>query len=37
VVRGEREYLIPAVEEFISETNPDGGYIKVKLIQGMGE
>ena len=35
VVRGEREILIPAVDEFISEINVDGGYIKVRLIEGM--
>jgi len=37
VVKGEKEYLIPAVDEFIVETNVDSGYIKVKLIEGMGE
>lgn len=35
VVRGEREILIPAVDEFITEINVDGGYIKVRLIEGM--
>ena len=35
VVRGEREILIPAVPAFILETNIDGGYIKVRLIEGM--
>ena len=35
VVRGERERLIPAVPEFILETNIEGGYIKVRLIEGM--
>ena len=35
VVRGEREILIPAVDEFIDEINVDGGYIKVRLIEGM--
>lgn len=34
-VKGEREILIPAVPEFIIETNPDEGYIKVRLIEGM--
>ena len=29
------EYLIPAVDEFLSETNVEGGYIKVRLIEGM--
>lgn len=35
VVEGEREIMIPAVPEFILETNIDGGYIKVRLIEGM--
>ena len=35
VVEGEREILIPAVPEFILETNIVGGYIKVRLIEGM--
>ena len=29
------EYLIPAVDEFLIETNVEGGYIKVRLIEGM--
>lgn len=35
VVRGEREILIPAVDEFLKEINVDEGYIKVHLIEGM--
>lgn len=35
VVEGEREILIPAVPEFILETNVEAGYIKVRLIEGM--
>ena len=35
VVAGEREILIPAVPEFILETNIKGGYLKVRLIEGM--
>lgn len=35
VVAGEREILIPAVPEFIQETNIEGGYLKVRLIEGM--
>ena len=35
VVEGEREILIPAVPEFILETNITGGYLKVRLIEGM--
>lgn len=37
VVRGKgKEYMIPAVDAFIRETNVDEGYIKVHLIEGMG-
>lgn len=35
VVRGEREILIPAVPSFVLETNPEAGYLKVRLIEGM--
>jgi 16S rRNA processing protein RimM len=35
VVKGDRDILIPAVPEFILETNVAGGYIKVRLIEGM--
>lgn len=35
VVKGEHEYMIPAVDEFLVETNVEGGYIKVRLIEGM--
>lgn len=35
VVSGEREIMIPAVDEFILETNIPQGYIKVRLIEGM--
>ena len=35
VVKGEREYLIPAVDEFLIETNVEGGFIRVRLIEGM--
>ena len=35
VVDGPREILIPAVPEFILETNIPGGYIKVRLLEGM--
>ena len=27
--------MIPAVDEFLVETNVEGGYIKVRLIEGM--
>ena len=35
VIKGQREIMIPAVPEFILETNVAGGYIKVRLIEGM--
>lgn len=35
VVEGEREIMIPAVPEFIFETNIEAGYLKVRLIEGM--
>lgn len=35
VVKGEREIMIPAVDEFIREINVEGGYVRVKLIEGM--
>ena len=37
VVKGEdgQEHLIPAVPEFVLERNVDGGYIRVRLIEGM--
>ena len=35
VIKGAREIMIPAVPEFILETNVEGGYIKVRLIEGM--
>ena len=35
VVQGDREIMIPAVPEFILETNIESGYIKVRLIEGM--
>lgn len=31
----EREYLIPAVPAFIAETDIDGGFLRVTLIEGM--
>ena len=36
IVKGKREYMIPAVSEFLEDVNPDEGYIKVKLLEGMG-
>lgn len=36
VVRGGRhEYMIPAVDAFVVETNVDEGYLRVRLIEGM--
>ena len=35
VIRGKREYLVPAVEEFIIETNVEAGYMRVHLLEGM--
>jgi len=35
VIKGEREILVPAVTEFIVETNIPDGYIKVRLIEGL--
>ena len=35
IVKGKREYIIPAVSEFLEDVNPDEGYIKVKLLEGM--
>lgn len=35
VVRGQHEYLIPAVKEFVEELDPTQGHIKVHLIEGM--
>ena len=35
VVRGEHEYMIPAVKQFILHTDVDGNRMDVKLIEGM--
>lgn len=36
VVRGgERELMIPAVPQFIAETNIEGGYLRVNLMEGL--
>lgn len=36
VIRGgQREILIPAVPQFIAETNVEGGYLRVNLIEGL--
>ena len=36
VVKGNgKEYMIPAVDEFLIETDVDAGYVRVRLIEGM--
>ena len=35
VTGGARQHMIPAVPEFIVETNLDEGYLRVRLIEGM--
>ena len=35
IVKGEKEYMIPAVSEFLQEVNVDEGFIRVKLLEGM--
>jgi len=35
VIKGKREILVPAVPEFVIETNLNDGYIKFRLIEGM--
>lgn len=35
IVKGEHEYMIPAVSEFLEDVNVDEGYIRVKLLEGM--
>ena len=35
VVRGEQEYRIPAVREFVEEVNVPAGFVRVRLIEGM--
>ena len=35
IVKGQKEYMIPAVSEFLEDVNVDEGYIKVKLLEGM--
>ncbi len=32
---GPHSYMIPAVDAFLKETNVDGGYVRVQLIEGM--
>lgn len=35
VVEGEKQYMIPAVDEFIRHTDIEGGFIEVEIIDGM--
>lgn len=35
VVKGEHQYMIPAVKEFLEELDPAAGFVKVRLIEGM--
>ncbi len=35
VVKGQREYMIPAVKEFILDTDMEGNTMQVKLLEGM--
>ena len=35
IVRGEHEYMIPAVRQFVLSTDLDAGVMQVKLIEGM--
>ena len=35
VVRGDHEYMIPAVAQFLEEVNVDEGFVRVRLLEGM--
>lgn len=35
VVKGEKEYMIPAVKTFVLDTDIDAGTMRVRLIEGM--
>ena len=35
VIRGDREILVPGVDEFVKEIDIDGGFIRFHLIEGM--
>jgi 16S rRNA processing protein RimM len=37
VARGEKEFMIPAVKEFVLEINPAERFVRVRLIEGMAE
>ncbi len=36
VVKGEHEYMIPAVKAFVLDTDMEAGRMEVRLIEGMG-
>lgn len=35
VIKGARQYMIPAVKEFVREINVAQGYVRVRVIEGM--
>ena len=35
VIKGAREILVPAVPEFVVETDIDAGFVRIRLIEGM--
>ena len=35
VIKGMREILVPAVDEFIVETNIAGGYVRIHMMEGL--
>lgn len=35
VIKGEKNYMIPSVKEFVKEINVDEGFVRVHLIEGM--
>ena len=35
VIKGDREILVPAVPDFIVETNIQDGYVKLRMIEGL--
>jgi 16S rRNA processing protein RimM len=37
IERGGKEFMIPAVKEFVLEINPSGGFLRLRLIEGMAE
>ena len=37
LVKGDKEYLIPDVPAFVKEVNPEAGYIRFALLEGMGQ